>query len=123
MKEIFGEIWNGLIFETVLGRELRNHRISILYEITDPDLSMYIDWNGAVFGKAAKAKKPAITQRMSSDTVHKFLLKKIDMAKAVSTQQIKARGAVTKLLRLLPLLDPVQEKYPAYCRKYDLPMN
>lgn len=123
MKEIFDEIWNDLILETELGWKLRDYRISILYKITDPDMTMYIDWNGAVFGEAAKARKPAIIQRMSSNTAHNFLLRKIDMTNAVATHQIKARGAVTKLLQLLPLLALVQEKYPAYCRKYDLPMN
>ena len=123
MEEIFGEIWNQLICETELGRKLRDNGISILYKITDPDMVMYIDANGAIFGKAAEAKTPDITESMSSDTAHKFWLKKLDMPKALASHQIKAKGSATKLLRLIPLLSLVQEVYPEYCRKYKLPLD
>lgn len=123
MKKIFGEIWNGLILETALSSELRDNDISILYMITDPDMTMYIDGDGAIFDKAAEARTPAIIASLSGDTAHRFWLEKLDMTNALATKQIRARGSATKLLRLLPLLKLVQEAYPAYCRKYDLPMN
>jgi len=123
MKEIFGEIWNRQILETELSSQLRDNDISILYKITDPDMTIYIDGDGVTFDKAAETKTPAIIESLSGDTAHKFWLGKLDMTNALATKQIRARGSVTKLLRLLPLLKRVQKVYPEYCRKYELPMN
>ena len=123
MEEIFGKIWNGLILETELGRKLRDNGISVLYQITDPDMAMYIDGNGAVFGQEAETKTADVTESMTGDIVHRLLLKKIDMPRALVENQIKAKGSATKMLLFLPLLDFVQEVYPEYCREYDLPLD
>ena len=123
MEEIFGKIWNRLIFETELGRKLKDNGISVLYRITEPDMAMYIDENGAVFGQEAEARTPDITESMTSDNIHKFLLKKIDMPQALAQDQIKAKGSATKMLLFLPLLEFVQEVYPEYCRQFNLPMD
>ena len=123
MEEIYAEIWNQLTRETEIGLKMKEAGISIRFRFTDPDMMMYIDENGALFGKAAEAKKPVITESMSSDTAHRFWLKKIDMTKALASHQIKAKGSATRMLRLLPLLSFVQEVYPTYCRKYNLPME
>ena len=123
MEKVFGEILNKLIRRTNLGRQMKKNGISILYKITDLDMVMYIDEYGAVFGKDAETKRPVITNSMSSDTAHKFWLNKIDMPSALASHQIKAKGSATKMLQFLPLLSIVQEAYPAYCRKYNLPME
>ena len=123
MEEIYGEIWSHLIHETDLGQKFSDQGISILCRIIDPDMMMYIDQNGALFGIAAEAKRSVITINMSSDIAHMFWLNKIDMPTALASHQIKAKGSATKLLQLLPLLSKVQEVYPKYCRKYNLPLE
>ena len=123
MEKIFEEIFNEIMLETELGIKLKQDSISVLYKITDPDVSMYIDGNGVIFGKAAEAKRPAISENMSGDTAHNFWLKKLDLPKALASRQIRAKGSATKLLRLLPLLRVVQEVYPEYCRQHNLPMD
>ena len=123
MEEIFQKIWDKLIFETDLGPKLKANGISILYKITNPDMVMYIDEKGAIFGREAETKTPVIIESMSGETIHKFLLKKIDMPTALAQNKIKARGSATKMLTSLSLMNYVQDVYPVYCREYGLPID
>jgi len=123
MEVIYTEIWTQLTRETDIGLKMKEAGISILFRFTDPDMVMYIDENGALFGEAAEAQRPVITESLSGDTAHRFWLNKIDITRALASHQIKAKGSATKMLQLLPLLSIVQEVYPAYCRKYNLPME
>ena len=122
-KELFTDLWTKMINETQFGNRLKEEGISILYITNGPDMKMYVDENGPLFGEEAEAKTPVITMKMDGDTVHHFWLKKLDVAKAMATRKIKTKGPVAKALKLLPLLKPGQELYPAYCRKYNLPMD
>jgi hypothetical protein len=120
-QELFGDLWAKMIAETEFGKELKQADITILFEVHDPDLSMYVDENGPLFGEEAQKKTPVVTMKMSLDTAHWFWLKKVNIPKALALRQIKAKGPVGKVLKILPLLKPGQEMYPDYCKKYDLP--
>jgi hypothetical protein len=123
MQELFGELWTKMIKETEFGPKLKESELSILFMTEDPEMVMYIDINGPLFGEEAKAKTPVVIMKMSGDTVHKFWLKQINVPKALALRQIKAKGPVGKILQILPLLKPGFALYPDYCKKYNLPMN
>ena len=120
-QKVFGDLWTKMIAETEFGEELKKAEITILFVVHDPDLSMYVDENGPLFGKEAQEKTPVVTMKMSLDTAHWFWLKKVNIPRALALRQIKAKGPVGKVLKILPLLKPGQEMYPDYCKKYDLP--
>ncbi len=120
-EEIFGELWTKMIKEAGLGEKLKEQGITILFEVNDPEIYMYIDENGPVFGDVAKSKDAVVIMKMSGDDVHKFWLNKLNVAKALAFRKIKAKGPVNKVLQILPLLKPGQEYYPEYCKKYNLP--
>lgn len=120
-QKVFGDLWTKMIAETEFGKELKKAEITILFVVHDPDLSMYVDENGPLFGEEAQEKTPVVTMKMSLDTAHWFWLKKVNIPRALALRQIKAKGPVGKVLKILPLLKPGQEMYPNYCKKYDLP--
>jgi len=122
-KELFGDLWTKMIKETEFGEKLKKSGISILFVVKDPDIVMYVDENGPLFDNEAKAKVPVVTMQMDGDTVHKYWLKKVNIPKALAMRKIKAKGPVSKVLQILPLLKPGQELYPEYCKKYNLPMD
>jgi putative sterol carrier protein len=123
VQDLFGELWTKMINETEFGKKLKESELSILFMTEDPEVVMYIDINGPLFGEEAKAKTPVVIMKMSGDTVHKFWLKQINVPKALALRQIKAKGPVGKILQILPLLKPGFALYPEYCKKYNLPMN
>ena len=121
MEELFGELWTKMINETEFGPKLKEAGITIFFVVDDPEVVMFVDENGPIFGEEAKAKVPVVTMKMSGDTVHKYWLKQVNIPKALALRQIKAKGPVTKVLQILPLLKPGQQLYPDYCEKYNLP--
>ena len=122
-EELFGELWGKMIKEHGFGQALKESEITIYFETTDPVVTMYVDENGPLFGEEATAKTPVVTMKMSLDTAHWFWLKKVNIPKALALRQIKAKGPVQKVLKLLPMLKPGQELYPSYCEKFNLPLE
>jgi hypothetical protein len=120
--ELFGELWMRMIKETEFGPNLIESKMSILFVVDVPDITMFVDENGPVFDDEAKTRVPTVTMKMDGDTVHKFWLKQIFIPKALAMRQIKAKGPVGKVLQLLPLLKPGQAMYPEYCKKFNLPI-
>ena len=57
---------------------------------------------------------------LDGDTCHKFWLKQIKMPVALAKGLIKAKGPMPKVLKLLPLLKPAYEAYPAIAQKNGL---
>ena len=122
-EELFGDLWDRMIKETEFGEKLKKSGITILFVVNDPDVVMYVDENGPLFGEEAKAKVPVVTMKMSGDMVHQYWLKKVNIPKALAMRHIKAKGPVNKVLEILPLLKPGQKLYPEYCKQYKLPMD
>lgn len=121
--ELFTELWARMIDEYGFGEKLKEEGITIKYVTKNPEVVMYIDENGPLFNEEAEKKKAVVTMRMDGETVHKFWLKKLDVAQAMATRKIKSKGPVAKSLKLLPMLKPGHEIYPEYCRKYNLPLD
>jgi hypothetical protein len=123
MEKLFGDLWTKLITETALGKELKENGISILFLVHEPEMSMFLDDKGPVFGREAESKTSAVTMKMSGDTIHKYWLNQLNVPQALALRQIKAKGPVSKVMRMLPLLKQGQELYPSYCEKYSLPIK
>jgi putative sterol carrier protein len=123
IRKIFVDLWTHLIEKTEFGPKMREADLSVLYVTKDPEVYMYVDGHGVLFGEEAKAKDAVLTMAMSGDTVHKFWLKKLNVPKALALRQIKAKGPVPKMLKLLPLLKPGYELYEEACRKYNIPTD
>ncbi len=123
VEELFGELWSRMINETAFGPKIKKAGYSILYIVNDPDVVMFVDGDGPLFGSEAEKKEPMVTMKMSGDTVHSFWLKNLNIPKAMALRDIRAKGPVTKILQLLPMLKPGQELYPGYCEKYNLPLK
>ena len=54
---------------------------------------------------------PEVVMSMEADTAHKFWLGKVHVTVALARGQMKAKGPVAKILKLVPLVKPVFPKY------------
>jgi hypothetical protein len=54
---------------------------------------------------------PEVVMSMEADTAHKFWLGKVNVTVALAKGQMKAKGPVAKILRLVPLVKPVFPRY------------
>jgi hypothetical protein len=56
---------------------------------------------------------PEVVMTMDADTAHKFWLGKVNVTVALARGQMKAKGPVAKILKLLPLTKGVFPRYRA----------
>jgi putative sterol carrier protein len=57
--------------------------------------------------------QPEVVLAMDADTAHRFWLGKVNVTMALARGQIKAKGPVAKILKLVPLVKPVFPRYKA----------
>ena len=57
--------------------------------------------------------EPEVTMSMEADTAHRFWLGEVNVTVALARGQIKAKGPVAKILKLVPLTKPVFPLYKA----------
>ena len=57
--------------------------------------------------------RPEVVLAMDADTAHRFWLGKVNVTVALARGQISARGPVAKILKLVPLVDPVRGRSEA----------
>ena len=55
--------------------------------------------------------RPEVVLAMDADTAHRFWLGKVNVTVALARGQISARGPVAKILKLVPLVEPVRTRY------------
>ena len=122
MYEFLEDLWKYIVFESGLGDKMRQYGVSYKYTITDPDGFLYVDPDNVITGKEAD-RDAVIRMELSGDTIHQFWLKKLTLPVALATRKIKAKGPIPKVLKMLPALKSVYEKFPEYCEKHGLPLE
>ena len=120
VEALFGDLWTKMIKGTEFGPKLKEEDMSILFVVHEPEVTMLVDENGPLFGEAAQAKTATVTMTMSGDTAHKYWMEQISITKALVSRQIKAKGPVDKVLKILPLLGSGQKLYRDYCKKFGI---
>lgn len=61
--------------------------------------------------------EPEVEMAMASDTAHGFWLGRVNVTAALARGQIRAKGPVAKILRLVPLVKPVFPRYEQMLRE------
>jgi hypothetical protein len=85
----------------------------------DPELTLMIDATTDPMGILLNddSRVPVATFSLNGDTAHEFWHGKVNLAKALTTKKIVAKGPIPKILKLLPSLSPLYEAYPAYLKE------
>lgn len=115
MYDVLGELFRTLMENQEVAEKFRAANLTILFNIHEPEGRIWLDGQAGVICGAASLKAN-ITMSLSGDACHKFWLKQLTMPVALAKRQIKARGPIPKVLKLLPLLKPAYEAYPAIVR-------
>ena len=55
--------------------------------------------------------EPEVVMSMEADTAHRFWLGKVNVTVALARGQMRAKGPVAKILKLVPLVKPVFPRY------------
>jgi len=99
-------------------KKFNDANITIKFSLSEPEGTIWVihgedkprvvlgDYNG----------KADVEMILSSDNAHKFWLKQLSIPVALATRKIKTKGSVTKVLGLIPLVNPIFDLYPKYCK-------
>ena len=69
----------------------------------------------------AHSREPVATFTLNGDTAHEFWHGKVNLAKALTTKKIVAKGPIPKILKLIPSISPLYEAYPKYLEEINRP--
>ena len=115
-----GALFEKLMVHPVIQPKLRASNMVMRFEYQDPDAVITADCSkdyepdseaGPLFFGDCDLK-PAITFRLKGRVAHKFWLGKVNLLTAIAKRDIVVRGALHRVLTLLPAITPAYEIYP-----------
>jgi hypothetical protein len=114
--DTIGKLFADLADDDALAPNFRKANTIVQYDYRDPDSKITVrlkeDEPGDVdFGETDM--EPEVVMSMEADTAHRFWLGKVNVTVALARGQIKAKGPVAKILKLVPLTKPIYPRYKA----------
>jgi putative sterol carrier protein len=114
--DTIGKLFQDLAQDEELGPKFRKANTIVQYQYREPDSTITVrlqeNESGDVdFGDSDL--EPEVVMSMEADTAHKFWLGQVNVTVALARGQIKAKGPVAKILKLVPLTKPVFPRYKA----------
>jgi hypothetical protein len=114
--DTIGKLFEGLRDDTELFPEFQKADTIVRYEFREPDSQITVKMLAGEPGQVdlgPSELEPEVTMSMEADTAHRFWLGKVNITVALARGQIKAQGPVAKILKLVPLVQPVFPRYEA----------
>lgn len=106
-----------------MGAKVGASNLIIRFEYSDPDSILTVDAKspkpeGAGFNvlEGDNALKPDVLMTMSADIAHQFWFGTVNLVQALNRGQMKAKGPIASILRLLPAIKPAYTLYPQHLR-------
>ena len=120
MYEVFGGLWKEVLTISKLSEKLRKTKLTMKFITKNPDGCMWIAHDTVLTGSDAD-QDAVITMSLPADMAHEFWLDKLNLGDALTSNEVKVRGPLPKLMGMLPMLKFVYKKYPEHCKKHGLP--
>ena len=114
--EFIGQLFADLADDDELGPKFRRADTIVQYKYSNPESMITVKMKDGEEGQVdfgPSNMEPEIVMIMDADTAHKFWLGKVNVTMALARGQMKAKGPVAKILKLVPLVKPVFPRYRA----------
>jgi putative sterol carrier protein len=109
-----GRLFQELAVDAELAPKFKKANTTVQYQLSDPEARVTIDLRpdrDIRVDLGASDLDPEVIMSTTADTAHAFWLGKVNITAALARGQIKAKGPVAKILRLVPL---VKDSFPRY---------
>ncbi len=115
-----GKLFQDLAEDEEMSPKFQKADTIVQYRYREPEsiitVSLREDDPGRVdFGETQL--EPEVVMTMDADTAHRFWLGKVNVTVALARGQMKAKGPVAKILKLVPLTKPIFPRYRAILEK------
>ena len=123
MSEIFANVFGSVFDDPIAGPKLRKVKLIVKYVIKEPDGEVWLHTSEArvLFGE--HDQKPTLEVSIHGDTLHEFLLKKIDITGLMLRNDVSIKGPFSKFVKFVPLLNKAYEIYPDVAKRCGLPID
>jgi len=114
--EHLGALFLDLNADEELGPQFRKANTIVQYVYRKPDSQITVKLLEGEEGQVDLGPtrlEPEVVMTMDADVAHRFWLGKVNVTIAIARGQIKTRGPVAKVLKLVPLVKPVFPRYRA----------
>lgn len=114
--EVLGKLFQDIVTDEELGPKFRRANTIVRYEYSDPEAAITVrllEGEPPAVECGESELEPEVTMTMDADTAHRFWLGHVNVTVALTRGQIKAKGPVAKILKLVPLAKPVFPRYAA----------
>jgi hypothetical protein len=114
--QYIGKLFENLADDDELGPKFRKANTIVQYQYRNPESQITVkmlDGEDGQVDLGPTELEPEVVMTMEADTAHKFWLGKINVTVALARGQMKAKGPVAKILKLVPLVKPVFPRYKA----------
>ena len=114
--DTIGKLFADLAADDEMAPKFRKANTIVQYQYREPDSTITVrlkegEPGDVDFGETEM--EPEVEMSMEADTAHRFWLGKVNVTVALARGQIKAKGPVAKILKLVPLTKPVFPRYKA----------
>jgi putative sterol carrier protein len=112
--QYIGKLFQDLATDDELGPRFRKADTIVQYQYSNPESQITVKMKDGEDGQVdfgPSSLDPEIVMVMEADTAHKFWLGKVNVTMALARGQMKAKGPVAKILKLVPLTKPIFPRY------------
>jgi putative sterol carrier protein len=117
-----GKLFEDLAEDDELAPKFRRANTIVQYQYREPESVITVKLIEGEDGQVDLGEtdlEPEVVMSMEADTAHKFWLGKVNVTVALARGQMKAKGPVAKILKLVPLVKPVFPRYRAMLEEAD----
>jgi putative sterol carrier protein len=112
--EFIGRLFKDLAADEELGPKFRKANTIVQYQYKNPESQITVrmqEGGESEVDCGETQMEPEVVMTMEADTAHRFWLGKVNVTVALARGQMKAKGPVAKILKLVPLVKPVFPRY------------
>jgi SCP-2 sterol transfer family protein len=109
-----GKLFQDLTHDDELWPRFQKANTIVQYQFRNPESQITVrmeDGAEPQVDLGASDMEPEVLMTMEADTAHRFWLGKVNVTVALARGQMKAKGPVAKILKLVPLVKPVFPRY------------
>ena len=111
-----GRLFEELADDDELAPKFQKANTIVQYQYREPESQITVKLVEGEEGQVdcgTTTLEPEVVMTMDADTAHRFWLGKVNVTVALARGQMKAKGPVAKILKLVPLVKPVFPRYRA----------
>ena len=109
-----GKLFEDLAEDEELAPKFQKANTIVQYQYRNPESVITVKIKEGEDGQVdlgPTEMEPEVVMSMEADTAHRFWLGKVNVTVALARGQMKAKGPVAKILKLVPLTKPIFPRY------------